>query len=223
MGWPQTACPDASPRSRFGAGRGRPWVAFGALAAVGLLACGDDPVEPDPSEEALTAEEAQALYLGIQELLNLEADPPHFTVIEAVGDTMITARCNGGGTVVATLSPEESRQGDTTRLSIRAKMTHDGCQLPEVNGRAYMVSGEPDISITTTLIVVVTEQVFWMDAEGFATGTVRWSLGERMGECRVSMVLLLDGVDGTEPIASMNGLMCGHELKVPIEIITEGT
>lgn len=198
------------------------WVAFGALAAVGLLACGDDPVEPDPSEEALTAEEAQALYLGIQELLNLDADPPHFTVIEAVGDTMITARCNGGGTVVATLSPEESRQGDTTRLSIRAKMTHDGCQLPEVNGRAYKVSGEPDISITTTLIVVVTEQVFWMDAEGFATGTVRWSLGERMGECRVNMVLLLDGVDGTEPIASMNGLMCGHELKVPIEIITEG-
>ncbi len=223
MGWPQTACPDASPRSRFRAGRGRPWVAIGALAAVGLLACGDDPVEPDPSEEALTAEEAQALYLGIQELLNLEADPPHFTVIEAVGDTMITARCNGGGTVVATLSPEESRQGDTTRLSIRAKMNHDGCQLPEVNGRAYMVSGEPDISITTTLIVVVTEQVFWMDVEGFATGAVRWSLGERMGECNVNMVLLLDGVDGTEPIASMNGLMCGHELKVPIEIITEGT
>lgn len=221
-GWPETYA-FASSLSHLGAGRGRLWAAFGALAAVGLLACGDDAVEPDPSEGALTAEEAEALYLGIQELLNLEADPPHFTVIESVGDTMITARCNGGGTVVATLSAEESQRGDTARLSIRAKMTHDGCQLPEVNGHAYMVSGEPDISITTTLIAVVTEQDFAMDVEGFATGAVRWSLGERMGECRVNMVLLLDGIDGMEPIASMNGLMCGHELKVPIEIITEGT
>ncbi len=188
-----------------------------------MLACGGDPVEPDPSEEALTTEEARALYLGIQELLNLEADPPHFTVIESVGDTMITAHCNGGGTVVATLSAGEIQQGDTTRLSIRAKMTHDGCQLPEVNGHAYVVSGEPDISITTTLIAVASEQVFAMDVEGFANGAVRWSLGERMGECRVNMVLLLDGINGMEPITSMNGTMCGHELKVPIEIITEGT
>ena len=222
---PETEHPHAasSPLSRFGAGRGRPWAAFGAVAAVGLLACGDDPVEPDPSEEALTAEEARALYLGIQELLNLDANPPHITVTAAVGDTMITARCNGGGTVVATLSTEESQQGDTTRLSVRAKMTHDGCRLPEVNGRAYMVSGEPDISITTTLIAVVAEQGFALDVEGFANGAVRWALGERMGECRVNMVLLLDGIDGMEPITSMNGLMCGHELKVPIEIITEGT
>ena len=219
----QTEYPYAAPLSRFGAGGGRRWAAFGALAAVGLLACGDDPVEPDPSEEPLTAEEARALYFGIQELLNLEADPPHFTVIEAVGDTMITARCNGGGTVVATLSGEESQQGDTTRLSLRAKMIHDDCQLPEANGHAYVVSGEPDIAIVTTLISVVTGQGFALDVEGYANGAVRWSLGERMGECKVNMVLLLDGIDGTEPITSMNGIMCGHELKVPIEIITEGT
>ena len=178
---------------------------MGGLFTTAVMACDDSTTAP---AEPLNMDEAEALYLGIQELASDTA--ASFVAVTPDGGVIA---CPLGGQVTAAVGITEEQAGDTARLV--TSMTHDpeGCILSS-EGYEFTLDGNPNVH--TIIAVGIVGSTLEFQIEGSITGGLDWQLDGRSGTCMIDLILSAEidpaGTDPT-PRATFAGMMCGLEVE----------
>lgn len=184
-----------------------------ALALV-ATAC-EKSTEP---EDALTKEEAEALFKSRLSMRSLLADSTN-KIHESVDSSVY--RCPGGEVKIVVKEfafvpvPGDSTK---TRLLFRAESLPRGCTVTG-GDMEFTVDGDPSLneSLDMTLAFLVPEV-----GTGSVSGGLKWALGDRSGSCEVDVALRIkpDDSDPDNPklTHTYKGSMCGHEVEI-VELV----
>ncbi len=177
---------------------------------LAATACGDDTVEP---EDGLTEEEAIALFDSRESMASLLADSTK--LISSSGNSAVY-RCPQGGqvTLVITEFSVDTTATDTARIVFGAQTNPSGCKTT-ADDREFTLDGDPSVSENATIYLV---QVVLDRVEGSAKGGLKWTLGDRSGNCEIDLTFtaeVVDGDGGSDPKVAntYEGLLCGHQVK----------
>ena len=177
---------------------------------TGLIACGDDAMEPE--EDMLTLEEAEALFEAIQNIgvTDLEDEITSPTV-------EITTPCSGGGETAATVTLLPSGTEEVSTISIDATLVPRDCVV-SARGLTFTLNGAPNLRQTGALSISISDDlnvVFDLDFSFF--GTLAYGLDERSGSCDVSF-RAVSSVDlaASMQTGSASGTLCGNAVDVDL-------
>ncbi len=187
---------------------------LGIFLAGALVACEDDPTEP---EFPLTESEAEALFLGMR---TLAADT--MPTIISLTPTGVVVACPLGGQVTASGGFVEEVVGDTARLVTDFTLTPDGCGFGS-SGLEFTVTGNPSVRDRMVITIIGIFEEFLI--EGETTGTLDWELDGRTGTCMMDLQLsVVPDFSGNEPVANGTyaGMMCGLEVSFDAGSIDPG-
>ena len=183
-----------------------------ALAA----ACAEDPIAPhyqppDEPPQALTQDEAVALFRGITRLsLNDEANPIH------PGSVMV--QCPHGGQVEVIETVEEFQAaGDAEGADVSLTIVPTACRMSN-QGYAFLVDGDP--SLRSDLHIETGTPGFSevVRIQGSIIGALIWKLNLRSGSCRIDGMVEAAASVVPDPDNSATGFfhgsVCGHDVKI---------
>ena len=183
----------------------RRWTKLGVLLAATMVACDDTTTAPS---EPLNMAETEALYLGIQEMVNDSA--PNLVSVTTDGGVVA---CPLGGQVTAAWDIREEQAGDTARLITNLTLDPAGCMLSSEEYE-FTLDGNPNVH--TVIAVGIAGSTFEFQLEGSITGGVDWQLDDRSGTCMIDLILSAEiDTSGTDPTprATFSGMMCGLEVE----------
>ena len=193
--------------------------------ALGLGACGDDPVtivEGDP----LTADEAEALaevvagtLFSTWEQSSGPAPAPALAPALASGTLQVddVFPCELGGSVAVSGSVSfnvDDQTGDGT-INFSVTSVHNACAGESQGGIAFTLTGAPDIEASFS---AVSEGDAFSFSGGYE-GAVAWETGEKSGTCSVDVEFSLSGNLATETgSASITGQVCDATISHTLEL-----
>lgn len=176
----------------------------GLFLVGALIACEDDPTEP---EDPLNESETEALFLGMRAL---SADTT--LMIVSVSPAGLVVECPLGGQVTASGGAMDAQVGDTARLVTDFTLTPNGCGFGS-RGLEFSVTGNPSVRDRMSISIVGFFEDFLI--EGETTGALDWELDGRTGTCMIDLELSAEpDFSGLEPTVtgSYAGMMCGLEV-----------
>ena len=153
-------------------------------------------------------DETEALYLGMQELVNDTA--PDLVSVTTDGGVIA---CPLGGQVTVAVDFREEQAADTARLVTNTTLDPAGCGLSS-EGYEFTLDGNPNVHIAIATGIVGSTLEF--QVEGSITGGVDWQLDDRSGTCMIDLILSAEiDTTGTDPTprATFSGTMCGLEVE----------
>ena len=187
---------------------------LGICFAGALVACEDDPTEP---EYPLTEAETAAMFLGMRGLIG----DTTLTLVSATPAGAVFA-CPLGGQVTASGGVMEEQVADTARLITDFTLIPDGCGFGS-GAYEFAVTGNP--SVQDRLVLTIIGSTFEFLVEGATNGTLDWELDGRTGTCMIDLQLsVVPDFSGGEPTAngSYAGTMCGHDVQFDVGNIMPG-
>ncbi len=181
-----------------------------ALAAVLAVAgCDDDPTSP---ADAITEEEAVALFAGVAALVSdTTLVPIHFSE-----DSIVVGCPQGGQAKLVVTDISAGSSGDTAWTTVDVTLAPNGCVVSS-GGLTFTTGGDPDFRY---LVVVEIIGVFdEVNVTGLVAGGVTWQIGgDRSGSCAMDLTLAsapdLSDPDNPQLGTTFRGKLCGHDVEI---------
>ena len=159
-------------------------------------------------DDELSADEAEALLLGIRSLVQEETAE----IIALENETTVLLRCPSGGQARVTV--EERAEAGSPVFEIAVVIEPEECAFQSETYDFFI----PDGLVRDSLAIEFSKSFeSGLALSGGTTGTVDWRLDKREGSCDIAMDLHAEAIlafDDVTVEGEYVGTVCGHDIKI---------